>query len=139
MTNILYPAIMLALFTFLMAFWMARERFAAIKNREVKLGDPGVRPTFSGRAGQVSNAYHNLLELPVLFYAVVAFAMAANGDDATMNILAWIFVACRIVQGLIHGTYNKVLHRFLAFLSGLSVLVVMWLKLLLHVSSATLT
>ena len=89
MANILYPVFALVLLTFLMAFWMARERFASVRRGEIKF-EPGVRPVFRDRAGQVSNAYHNLLELPLLFYAVVAFAMLTKGDDGLMIILAWI-------------------------------------------------
>lgn len=137
MTNILYPVFALVLLTFVMIGWMAKERFGAMKRGDVKDAYPGARPIFSGRAGRVSNAYHNLLELPVLFYAVVAFAMETNGDDALMILLAWIFVAFRIAQALIHSTYNKIIHRFLAFLCSVIVLGIMWVKLFLHVSSAS--
>ncbi|HPG89621.1 MAG TPA: MAPEG family protein [Hyphomicrobium sp.] len=135
MTNILYPVFALVLLTFVMVSWMAKERHAALKRREIT-SEPGVRPVFKGRAGQVSNAYHNLLELPLLFYAVVAFAMQTNGDDALMILLAWIYVAFRIAQALIHATYNKIVHRFSAFLGSVIVLIIMWVHLFLHVASA---
>ncbi len=138
MTNILYPVFALVLLTFVMVVWMAKERFAAINARSVVDNGPGVRPTFTGRSGQVSNAYHNLVELPVLFYAVVAFAMATNADDGLMIILAWIYVAFRAAQALIHATYNKIIHRFSAFLGSVIVLAVMWIKLFLHVATASI-
>ncbi|MGQ0456296.1 MAG: MAPEG family protein [Hyphomicrobium sp.] len=137
MTNILYPVFALVLLTFVMIGWMAKERFTAMSSGAVRSDDPGIRPQWPGRAGQVSNAYHNLLELPVLFYAVVAFAMATNGDDAVMILLAWIFVAFRIAQAVIHSTYNKILHRFLMFLGSVITLGVMWVLLFAHVSSAS--
>lgn len=137
MANILYPVFALVLLTFLMAFWMAKERFASVKRGEIKF-EPGVRPTFRHRAGQVSNAYHNLLEMPVLFYAVVAFAMLTKGDDGLMIILAWIYVAFRFVQALVHATYNKIVHRFSAFVISLFVLAIMWVHLFLHVASAAI-
>lgn len=138
MTNILYPVFALVLLTFVMIGWMAKERFAAMKARTVIDNGPGVRPSFPGRAGQVSNAYHNLVELPVLFYAVVAFAMATNSDDGTMIILAWLYVAFRYVQALIHGTYNEIMHRFSAFFCSVVVLFAMWVKLFLHVAKASI-
>ena len=137
MTNILYPVFVLVLLSFVILLMMAKERFAAIQRREVT-SEPGVRPVFRGRAGQVSNAYHNLLEFPVLFYAVVAFAMATDGDDGLMIIFAWVFVAFRAVQALIHVTYNNVTHRFLAFSVSVIVLGAMWVKLFFHVSSASI-
>lgn len=136
MTNILYPVFALVLLTFLMLLWMAKERFGAMQRNEVK-AEPGVRPVFRNRAGQVSNAYHNLLEFPVLFYAVVAFAMHTNGDDALMILLAWIYVAFRVLQALIHATYNKIPHRFGAFLASVFVVGIMWVHLFLHVASAS--
>lgn len=136
MTNILYPVFALVLLTFVMVGWMAKERLGALQRGEVK-AEPGVRPIFRNRAGQVSNAYHNLLELPLLFYAVVAFAMHTNADDGLMIILAWIYVAFRFAQALIHGTYNKIMHRFSAFLASVIVLAAMWVKLFLHVVSAS--
>lgn len=137
MANILYPVFALVLLTFLMAFWMARERFASVRRGEIKF-EPGVRPVFRDRAGQVSNAYHNLLELPLLFYAVVAFAMLTKGDDGLMIILAWIYVAFRYVQAFVHATYNKIIHRFGAFVVSVIVLAIMWVHLFLHVASAAI-
>lgn len=137
MANILYPVFALVLLTLLMAFWMGKERFAASKRGEVKF-EPGVRPVFRDRAGQVSNAYHNLLEMPVLFYAVVAFAMLTKGDDGLMIILAWLYVASRYAQAFVHATYNKIMHRFGAFVVSLLVLAIMWVHLFLHVASAAI-
>lgn len=135
MTNILYPVFALVLLTFVVMFWMARERYSAMGRKEATLDQAG-RPAFSGRAGQVSAAYHNLLELPVLFYAVVAFAMHTNGDDGLMILLAWIYVAFRAIQAFIHATYNKIRHRFSAFFGSVVVLIIMWVHLFLHVASA---
>lgn len=137
MVDILYPVFALVLLTFIYVVWMAKERFGAMSRGEVRQSDPGVRPSWGGRAGQVSNAYHNLLELPILFYAVVAFAMLTKFDDSVMVLLAWIFVACRYVQAIIHATYNKILHRFLAFLGSVITLGVMWVMLFLNISTAT--
>lgn len=138
MANILYPVFALVLLTFIMIGWMAKERFGAVQRREVKSDNPGVRPQFAGRAGQVSNAYHNLLELPVLFYAVVAFAMETDADTGLMILLAWIFVGFRVAQALIHATYNKIAHRFSMFLGSVVTLGIMWVLLFLHVSSASI-
>ena len=138
MANILYPVFVLVLLTFVMIGWMAKERYAAMDRGEVKADIPGARPVFAGRAGQVSNAYHNLLELPVLFYAVVAYAMQTDGDNGLMILLAWIYVAFRIAQALIHATYNKIPHRFMAFLGSAITLGIMWILLFLHVSSASI-
>ena len=130
---ILKPVLVQALLTFVVMFLMAKERYGAVQRREVQQTDPGIRPVWTGKAGQVSNAYHNLLEQPVLFYAVVAFAMLIDSADWKMQALAWVYVACRMVQAAVHVTYNKIPHRFLAFLAGTVVLIAMWVNLALHV------
>ena len=130
---ILKPVLVQALLTFVVMFLMAKERYGAVQRREVQQTDPGIRPVWTGKAGQVSNAYHNLLEQPELFYAVVAFAMLTDAADWEMQALAWVYVACRGVQAAVHVTYNKIPHRFLAFLAGTVVLIAMWVNLALHV------
>jgi hypothetical protein len=114
-------------------FVMAYERYKAFQAKTVIDNGPGARPTWPGRAAAVSNAYHNLLEMPVLFYAVCAFALFADAADGEMVVLAWMFVAFRAVQAFIHTTYNHIPHRFLAFLASVTVLIAMWVNLALSV------
>jgi hypothetical protein len=85
-----------------------------------------------------SNNQRNQFELPVLFYAVAAFALILKGADTLMIVLAWLFVLTRLVHAAIHIGPNKVRWRSPAFALGLLVVAVMWIKLLLHVLSAGL-
>jgi hypothetical protein len=69
--------------------------------------------------GTVSLASHNLknlFELPVIFYAVCLFLFVSDSVDAFYLGAAWWFLAFRIVHSLIHCTYNKVEHRFTAYM-----------------------
>ncbi len=91
---------------------------------------------WAGRAGVISNAFHNQLEVPVLFYAVVLFAIATGSADYPMTALAWVYVILRVVHAAIHTTYNKIPHRFLAYLLSNLVLIAMWVKLGVHVFTA---
>jgi hypothetical protein len=131
--SIMKPVFAQVLLTFIVLFWMAKERFVAFRAGNVVNNGPGTRPTWPGRAGTISNAYHNLLELPMLFYAVVAFAMIADAIDGEMIVLAWIYVACRTAQALVHTTYNYIPHRFYAFLASIFALIAMWVNLALSV------
>ena len=132
-TTILQPVFVQVVLTFFLMLWMAKERLGAIRDGTVQRGQPGTRPVWVGRAGYVSNAYHNQLEAPMLFYAVVAFAMMTNAIDWKLTALAWAYVGFRVLQASIHTTYNNILHRFLAFLAGNVVLMIMWLLLAMHV------
>jgi hypothetical protein len=53
----------------------------------------------------VSRNYHNLLELPVLFYAGCLLAYSADLVSQPLITLAWVFVALRVVHTVIHVTY----------------------------------
>ena len=70
----------------------------------------------------------NLLEAPVLFYA---FCLAAyvthHGWDVGHTVLAWFYVALRIVHTFVHLTYNRIMHRFASYAPSNLVLLVMWL------------
>jgi hypothetical protein len=131
--SIMTPVLVQAGLTFVLLFWMAKERIQAIRAGTVVRNDPGVRPTWVGRAGTVSNAFHNQLEMPMLFYAVAAFALITNAVTPQLTALAWGYVVLRVVHAAIHTTYNKIAHRFMAYLASNLVLIAMWLLLGLHI------
>lgn len=87
-------------------------------------------------AVQAADNYRNLFEMPVLFYAWAALAIATGHASEAMALGAWAYVALRALHSLIHCTYNKVMHRFGVFaLSGV-VLVGLWVALLLSLARA---
>jgi hypothetical protein len=133
-TDILYPVFVLVGLTFYLQFWMGRERLSAIERGEVKSSDIALgQRVWPARATQVANAYHNQFELPVLFYALVACALIMSRVDLALVILAWVFVALRLWHAQIHTTHNTVRQRFMVFLAGSAVLLVMWLYFALSV------
>jgi hypothetical protein len=133
---ILKPVLAQALLSFLLLFWMAKERLGAMKAGTVTESDQTKRPVWPGRAAQVSHSFENQFEMPMLFFAVVAFSMLAGAVDGTLIMLAWAYVAFRFVHALIHCTYNRIIpDRFLAYLFSNFALMAMWGKLALHVFS----
>jgi len=63
----------------------------------------------------------------VLFYVLVVLALITRKADMVFVVLAWMFVASRLVHAYIHTTSNKVLRRFQAFVVGVLILAVMWI------------
>jgi len=59
--------------------------------------------------------FMNLVEVPVLFYALVGIAFATHQVDAISVGMAWLYVALRLIHSLIYFTYNHVVHRFAVF------------------------
>lgn len=73
-------------------------------------------------AANVSNQF----ETPVLFFAVIATALASGLGTAPLAVLAWIWVATRAIHMGIHLGPNMVRWRGLAFMAGVVVVVAMW-------------
>ena len=80
---------------------------------------------------QAADNFRNLFEVPVLFYALVATALATAVTPTWLVIGAWVFVGLRTAHSYIHCTYNKVMHRFPVFLLGFAAIVGLWTGLLL--------
>ena len=133
---ILYPVFVQVLLTFIVYGLLAVARARAIRamGHQRSPGDLALgRVTWPEDAEKRAANQRNQFELPVLFYAVVAFALLSKGVDFLMLLLAWLFVLTRLVHAAIHVGPNKVRWRSPAFALGLLILALMWLKLFLHV------
>jgi hypothetical protein len=113
--------------TFVLLFMMGRARFAAVRAGEVRMRDIALgERAWPPRVTQVANTFHNQFETPVLFYALVAFAMFTRQADLLFVLLSWLFVATRVAHAWVYTTSNHVFTRFRIFLAGTSVLMLMW-------------
>jgi len=86
--------------------------------------------------GTVSLASHNLknlFELPVIFYAVCLYLFVSNSVDGIYLAAAWWFFAFRLVHSLIHCSYNKVEHRFAAYILAAIALWAMVIRVALRI------
>lgn len=71
--------------------------------------------------------FRNLFEVPVVFFAV-CLALAVTDLVTPVQVgLAWTFVAARAAHSVIHTTYNKVKHRFAAFVVSMVTVIFMWI------------
>lgn len=137
--DLLIPLFVQVALTFVLTFWMARERAGALRRQEVAVGDIALgQRTWPARATQVTNCYGSQFELPVLFYAVVAFALITSRADIVLLVLAWIFVLSRLWHAGIHTTSNNVLWRFRAFATGVFALLAMWIHFAVSLVAASL-
>lgn len=124
---ILLPVFVLVLLTLFLALWMGYERNRVLYSKEIKIKDIALtKETWPERAKQISNAYHNQYELPVLFYVLAALAMITRKADLIFVVLSWVFVISRLLHAFIHTTSNRVPRRFFAYFVGLVVLIIMW-------------
>ncbi len=135
---ILLPVFVLVALTLLLALWMGYERNRVVYSKEVRIKDIALtKEGWPDRAKQLSNAYHNQYELPVLFYILVALALITKKADLIFVVLSWVFVLSRLVHAYIHTTTNRVPRRFFAYLVGLVVLTIMWALFTIRILTGT--
>lgn len=125
--SVLFPLFVQVTLTFVLLFWMAGARFAAVRRGDVYPRDVALRePNWPKHETQIANAYHNQLELPVLFYVLTILVIITRHADFLFVVLAWLFVALRLVHAYIHLTSNRLGRRFVPFAASAVVLAVMW-------------
>lgn len=134
---ILVPALVLVLWSIVMLAWGASMRFPAIKRANVDMSAnrggrgsdlDGVLP---GPAQWPVHNYNHLMEQPTIFYATV-FALAIMGAGLGLNLmLAWGYVALRIVHSFWQARVNIVRIRVLIFFASTFVLAALALRALL--------
>lgn len=132
MSSVLLPALVLMLVTLLVWLNMLLRRVVAVKHSGLDLQEYPTPEKFnamlSDRVQAPANCFRNLLELPVIFYALTAFASINSVADSLFINMAWAFVSLRALQACVHCTYNKVMHRFFAYLISSLVLWVMVIR-----------
>ena len=121
--TVLFPLFVEVVLTFVLGLWLSALRVDAIRSgrvhpRDIALGEPNW-PT---RVLQVGNAYHNELDLPLLFYLLTILSIITRHADLLFVLLAVL----RLARAYIHVTDNNVPRRGMVFLAGAIVLAVMW-------------
>jgi hypothetical protein len=125
---ILAPLFVQVLLTFAVMFGMMVFRTKTLQSGETRFQDIAMRePNWPRQAALFANSFSNQFELPVLFYVLTILAMATKHADLLFVVLAWIFVAFRILQAFVHVTSNNVRFRGGHYFIAAIVLVIMWL------------
>ena len=125
---VLGPVFLQVALTLGLLIWFGILRVRAVRAGEVQSRDIALgQPNWPPRIAQISNAFRNQFELPVLFYLVVVLALFTGRGNVLLVVLSWLFVASRLAHALVHVTTNNVPRRFFAYVAGLAILVLMWL------------
>jgi hypothetical protein len=124
--------------TFVLLFWMQILRLRAIRRGQVPAHAVALRePNWPARLTQISNAYHNQLETPLLFYVLILLALITQTADSILFVLSWLFVGSRFLHAYIHLTSNRVPARAAVFLVGAIGLALMWIILAARLTIAS--
>ena len=130
---ILYPVFAQIILTFALLMAMGWARRKAMLTQGIRYGDIAIDSArWPEDARKVANSYSNQFELPLIFYVLCLVALITGKADLLMVVLAWAFVATRVVHALIHTGSNKVPLRAGIFAVGMLILVIMTAILLLR-------
>jgi hypothetical protein len=125
--DFLLPVFVEVLLIFVLMGFMGRARVGSIARGEVKSEDIALdNRNYDVRSRQFANCFSNQFELPVLFFALIAFILITRVGDILLLVLAWIFVLTRLAHAYIHTTNNNVSWRFGAYALGVTALLAMW-------------
>lgn len=128
--NTVFYGPMIALVALTIAVWgmAVRRRVGEIRRRRIPLQS-------LARARDVAVAFedcsamdnfNNLLQVPVLFYALCLLLAQAGAGGLVFLAGAWLYVGLRALHSAIQVTTNRVLHRFYAWTASNAVLFALW-------------
>ena len=125
---VLLPGFALVAQTFVVLGVMFRRRVAQMKRDRVRPQQVATSQQAAALYADVAPAdnFRNLFEMPVLFYFALAVAAITGQTGIPVLVLAWAYVAARVVHSVIHCTYNRVMHRFRVFVVSAFVLAALW-------------
>lgn len=130
---LLLAALALVLVTFLVCVRLYVVRFAEMSRKRLRpqalSGSEQMTALLSDT--RASDHFKNLFETPLLFYALVAASLGSAYMPGWLIAGAWVYVGLRAAQGVVHCSYNKVVHRFALFVSGFMLLVALWVGFVL--------
>ncbi len=126
--SIFVPVLAVAALTFLAFVRMAMARGAVAKSM-----DPSFYRAHQGgqepeSAAAATRHYGNLFEMPTLFYTACIIAFVLQAVGMWTLILAWAYVAGRLVQSAVHMTYNNPVHRGMGFVLGVLAMLALWVN-----------
>ncbi len=134
----LTPMLALVCWTLVMLAWMGATRLPAMRRARInpaKMKDQSELDVLPQPVRNVAANYNHLHEQPVIFYALVVYSHLAGVADPLNIALAWAYVASRVIHSLIQATSNYVPVRFLVFLAGSFVLLVIAVRNVLALAS----
>jgi hypothetical protein len=122
MSPMLGPVVALVAWSLVMLVWMNATRLPALKRAGISLkGRVGSRT--GGLDGVVednvqwkAHNYNHLMEQPTIFYAVALSLALIGRDDGVTLLLAWAYVAARVVHSIVQATINLIPLRLTFFL-----------------------
>jgi hypothetical protein len=137
--QLIYPMSALVLLTMVVLMTLFRRRVRAVRQGQVSMGYFGI---FQGErepeaTAKAARHFSNLFEAPTLFYVGCLAAMVTHDVGIAVQVLAWAYVAARIVHAVIHLGGNQIRQRVRAYSVGWLALAGLWIQIVAHVALNT--
>jgi hypothetical protein len=127
---LVYPVLVQLLWTFVLVTCAGTMRVRALRSRRVRFKDIALSgDAYPDEVRKIGNNMHNQFETPILFYVLCGLAIYVGATNALTVLLAWFYVATRVVHTAVHTTTNRVDRRFFVFLAGVIALIAMWVAI----------
>ena len=132
---LVYPMFALVLLTAAVLVILFRSRVRAVREGKVtaryfRIYQGEVEPESTAKPAR---HFSNLFEAPTLFYAGCLAAMITRDTGALVQILAWLYVAARLVHAYIHLGKNRLGRRIRVYFAGWLALLALWIHVTVHV------
>ena len=126
--RLLWPLVTMVALALIVAVRLFIERIGEMKERRIHPQRVATQLLAAQELTRTQSADHfrNIFEVPVLFYTGVVAALALDVHSGALVALAWVFVAARYAHAVIHLSYNRVMHRFYAYLAGVVSVTAFW-------------
>ncbi|SIR06879.1 MULTISPECIES: MAPEG family protein [unclassified Bosea (in: a-proteobacteria)] len=132
--NLVYPALALIFWIFIVGLILIKRRRDALLSRAVRPEQVNVSTEAYPIPARLASAnFSNQFESPVIFFALIMLAMEVKATSHLMTLLAWLYVASRIVHTLIHIGPNKLPLRGAIYGVGMVALLGLWFGVVLAV------
>lgn len=129
---ILLPLLAMVFLTFLVWIYLFTVRLSEMKTKKIRpddVRDRAVAHTILTASAPASNNLKNLFEMPILFYVAAMLMVLLLIQDVLLVRLAWGFVILRVIHSIVQCSYNRVMHRFIAYFSSCLFLLLIWIRL----------
>ena len=132
--KLIYPTLAMIFWIFVVGVILGFRRKAAFTSGAVRPGDVAISTERYPVPARLAGAnFTNQFETPVIFFALIMIAMETGATGYVMAVLAWLYVATRVLHTLIHVGPNPLPLRGAVYGVGIIALFCMWLGVLISV------
>jgi hypothetical protein len=137
---LVFPMFAMVLLTAVVLARLFRSRVRAVREGQLPASYFRIYQGATEPENTAKPARHftNLFEAPTLFYVACLAAMVTGATGTAMQLLAWLYVAARLIHSYVHLGANRLGLRIRAYFGSWLILMGMWVYLAVHAVAAAI-